>query len=377
MKKALVIHPILSTYTGGELLCLHVCRALLRAGYEVTLFSDTNDPAKAEQVYPGMGQVLAGCSHISSLTSHKSIPGIAIVKDFKEIKRSEALFANIHPDVTFCTQSSLLHVPSRLYHFIYSGAELFQYSTSYSTSSFPRQKLPRGYIGAKRALNNLVKRILNVELPNPNWYFAISPGVLRRLREKGHRNSSLLPPPCTQFPPMKKKDQIIQVTRLIPEKRVEIFLEAAKRLPKYHFVLMARTKPGLEAYAQGLQDKMPSNVTLVKSTLREAPHLLEESKIFLYTGGEDAMMMTVVEAVSAGCYPIVGKNTGPAETVETLGTGRFFETVDDLVPTINKVMGQIADPAEISERARVFSPERFEEKIVDIAENGVSSEKDH
>ncbi len=74
MKKALVI-PIQSTYTGGELLCLHVCRALLRAGYEVTLFSDTNDPAKAEQVYPGMGQVLAGCSHISSSTSHKAIPG--------------------------------------------------------------------------------------------------------------------------------------------------------------------------------------------------------------------------------------------------------------------------------------------------------------
>jgi glycosyltransferase involved in cell wall biosynthesis len=377
MKNALVIHPILSTYTGGELLCLHVCRALLQAGYEVTLFSDTNDPVKAEQVYPGMGQVLAGCSHISSLTSHKSIPGIAVIKDFKKIRRSEALFAKINPDVTFCTQSSLLHVPSRLYHFIYSGAELFQYSTGYSPSSFPKQKLPRGYVGAKRTINNLVKKILNVEPPNPNWYFAISPGVLKRLRERGNWNSSLLPPPCTQFPPMKKRDQIIQVTRLIPEKRVEIFLEAAKRLPKNHFVLMARTKPGLEAYARDLLDRMPSNVTVVKAPLREAPHLLEESKIFLYTGGEDAMMLTVVEAVSAGCYPIVGKNTGPAETVETLGIGSFFETVDDLVPTIQKTMGQIMNPAEISERARIFSPERFEEKIVDIAENGLRSEKDH
>src|SRR6266849_2132373 len=377
MKNALVIHPILSTYTGGELLCLHVCRALLRAGYEVTLFSDTNDPAKAEHVYPGMGHVLAGCSHISSLTSHKSIPGIAVIKDLKEIRRSEALFAESHPEVTFCTQSSILHVPSRLYHFIYSGAELFQYSTGYSPSSFPRQKLPHGYIGAKRTLNNLVRRILNVEPPNPNWYFAISPGVLRRLKEKGHSNSSLLPPPCTQFPPMKKMDQIIQVTRLIPEKRVEIFLEVAKRLPKYHFVLMARTKPGLEAYARDLLDRMPSNVTVVKASLREAPHLLEESKIFLYTGGEDAMMLTVVEAVSAGCYPIVGKNTGPAETVETLGIGGFFETVDDLVQTITKAMDQTVNPAEISERDRLFIPGRFEKKIVEIAENGVQSEKDH
>ncbi len=375
MKKALVIHPILSTYTGGELLCLHVCRSLLRAGYEVTLFSDTNDPAKAEQVYPGMGQVLARCSYISSLTSHKSIPGIAVIKDLKGIRKSEALFAKTKPEVTFCTQSSVLHVPSRLYHFIYSGAELFQYSTAYSSSAFPRQKLPHGYVRAKRTLNNLVKRILKVEPPNPDWYFAISPGVLERLRDKGRWNSSLLHPPCAQFPPREKKNQIIQVTRLIPEKRAEIFLEAARRLPKYHFVLMARTKPGLEAYAQNLQNRMPSNVTLVKSSLREAPHLLEESKIFLYTGREDAMMLTVVEAVSAGCYPIVSKNTGPAETVETIGIGSFFETVDDLVPTIQKIMSQTMNPVEISERARMFSPERFEDKIAEIAENGVQSER--
>ena len=195
------------------------------------------------------------------------------------------------------------------------------------------------------------------------------------MRAKGHWNSSLLPPPCTQFPPREKKSQIMQVTRLIPEKRVEIFLEAARRLPKYHFVLMARTKPGLEAYAQDLQNGMPSNVTLVKSSLREAPFLLEESKIFLYTGREDAMMLTVVEAVSAGCYPIVSKNTGPAETLETIGIGSFFSTVDDLVPTIQKVMGQTMNPAEISEKAKMFDPERFEEKIVEIAEHGVQSKR--
>ena len=90
---------------------------------------------------------------------------------------------------------------------------------------------------------------------------------------------------------------------------------------------------------------------------------------------EDAMMMTVVEAVSAGCYPIASKNTGPAETLETIGIGSFFSTVDDLVPTIQKAMSQTTNPADISEKARMFSPERFEEKIAEIAENGVQSEK--
>jgi hypothetical protein len=63
--------------------------------------------------------------------------------------------------------------------------------------------------------------------------------------------------------------------------------------------------------------------------------------------------------------------------VETIGTGSFFSTVDDLVPTIQKAMSQTMNPAEISEKARMFSPERFEEKIAEIAENGVQSEKVH
>ena len=161
------------------------------------------------------------------------------------------------------------------------------------------------------------------------------------------------------------------MTRIIPEKRVEIFLEVARRLPEYRFILLARTKPGLEAYARDIERRIPSNVAYFKTTLRQAPYLLEESKIYLYTGGETAMPLTTVEAISAGCYPIVGKNTGPEETIQSLGIGDTFDSVDDLVPTIRRVMKNPTNPLEISQKAKPFSPERFEEEIVDIAENGV------
>jgi glycosyltransferase involved in cell wall biosynthesis len=374
MKKALVIHPVLSIYTGGELLCLHVCQALLRAGYEVSLYSDANDPSKAEEVYPGMGQVLSECRHIPSKTAHRSIPGIAVIKDFKDIRRAESYFQEIAPDVTFCTQSSLFHVPSRLYHFIYHGTDLFQYSASYLSSSFPRQKLPHEYITVKRGLNNFLRKILQVKPPSPDWYFALSPSILERLRNSGYKNSSLIFQPSTQFQPRPKKEQVIQVTRLIPEKRVEIFLEAARRLPEYRFILLARTKPGLEAYARDIERRIPANVVYQRTTLGQTPHLLEESKVYLYTGGENAMMLSVVAAISAGCYPIVSKNTGPEETIEALGVGTTFSSIDDLVPTIRKVLQQATNPLEISERAKPFSPERFEQKIVDIADNGVRRE---
>ena len=374
MKKALVIHPVLSIYTGGELLCLQVCRALLRAGYRVTLYSDASDPAKAEEVYPGMGQVLSQCHHIPSNTAHRSIPGIAVIKDFKDIRKAESYFQEIAPDVTFCTQSSLFHVPSRLYHFIYHGTDLFQYSASYVSSSFPRQKLPQGYITMKRGLNNFLRKILQIKPPRPNWYFALSPSILERLRNNGHKNSSLIFQPSTQFLPRQKKNQVILVTRLIPEKRVEIFLEAARRLPEYRFILLARTKPGLEAYARDIEKRIPVNVVYQKTTLGQTPYLLEESKVYLYTGAENAMMLSVVAAISAGCYPIVAKNTGPEETIEFLGVGTTFTSIDDLVPTIREVMQKPTDPLEISERAKPFSQEKFDQKIVDIADYGVKQE---
>jgi len=374
MKKALVIHPVLSIYMGGELLCLQLCQALLRACYKVTLYSDANDPAKADQIYPGMGRVLSECYHVQSSTSHRSIPGIAIIKDLKDIRRTELKFQEIDPDVTFCTQSSVFHVPSPLYHFIYQGTDLFQYSASYLPSSFPRQKLPHGYIIAKRRLNNFLRNMLQVRPPSPNWYFAISPSILEGLRNNGYKNSSLILPPCTQFQPRQKTKQIIQVTRLIPEKRVEIFLEAARRLPEYRFILLARTKPGLEAYARDIERRVPANVAYFKTTLRQTPHLIEESKVYLYTGAETAMPLITVEAISAGCYPIVAKNTGPEETIRSLGIGETFDSVDDLIPTIRRVMEEPTNPLEISQKAKPFSPERFEEKILDIAENGVRPE---
>src|SRR3989449_4023173 len=324
MKKALVIHPVLSIYTGGELLCLQVCRALLRAGYRVTLYSDASDPAKAEEVYPGMGQVLSQCHHIPSNTAHRSIPGIAVIKDFKDIRKAESYFQEIAPDVTFCTQSSLFHVPSRLYHFIYHGTDLFQYSASYSSSSFPRQRLPHGYIAAKRGLNDFLRKILRVMPPSPDWYFALSPSILERLRSNGYRNSSLIFQPCTPFKPRQKTEQVIQVTRLIPEKRVEIFLEAARRLPEYRFVLLARTKPGLEAYARDIEKRIPANVVYRKTTLGQTPYLLEESKVYLYTGGENAMMLSVIAAISAGCFSIISQKNCSPETKKGLWVWATF-----------------------------------------------------
>src|SRR2546426_10187780 len=170
----------------------------------------------------------------------------------------------------------------------------------------------------KRGLNNFLRKILQIKPPRPNWYFALSPSILERLRNNGHKNSSLIFQPSTQFLPRQKKNQVILVTRLIPEKRVEIFLEAARRLPEYRFVLLARTKPGLEAYARDIEKRIPANVVYRKTTLGQTPHLLEESKVYLYTGGENAMMLSVIAAISAGCYYIKFKNYGTQDRKKAL-----------------------------------------------------------
>src|SRR2546425_3111898 len=61
-KNALVIHPQMSYYAGGELLCLYVCKALQEVGYKVTLACDVFSPADAERFF-GLGSVVRQCNH--------------------------------------------------------------------------------------------------------------------------------------------------------------------------------------------------------------------------------------------------------------------------------------------------------------------------
>ena len=372
MKEALVIHPQMSYYAGGELLCLYVCKALQEAGYHVTLACDVFKPLEIDRFF-GLGSVVQNCKHKKIATFSPIFPFLVALQRFPYAIKMRTLLSKTKAEVIFSTQSSSFYIPNkRLFHVVYNARDVFNYPLGSNLSS-PTSSKPIGK--PYRFLLRQIKRLLlDPYTPKPTIFFAVGSLVLQDLVQQGYRNSTLLFPPCrTTFrPEFPKKRQVVQFTRIIPDKRLELFLEIAQRLPQYPFYIVGRTSPqsGVDReYSQKILRSLPGNVTFVEALTRERPDLLEQSKVYLYTGTETGIGVAIVEAISAGCIPFSPNGVGATDVIRAAGVGYLFDSAQQAAEKIGTVIeaeqteGEVS---EISERSHMFNPEIFMEQIKKI-----------
>ncbi len=309
MKHALVIHPVLSSYAGGEYLCLNVCEALQEMEYHVSLACDVFRPSDIERIY-GLGRVMEKCSHVRIPEFRAPIQRFMVLQRLLYAIRVWPMLRDTDADIVFSTQSSPFIIPQRIFHFVYNADDLFSYPPAatppnhHHTDKGPRKLY---FDAMKKATRFLWRK----RPESQDWLFAIGSNVLGDLRKRGYRNSSLAFPPCrVNFKPrFPKKKQVVQAARIIPEKRLELYFDIASRLPEYRFYLVGRDAPLSRklypGYSTRLLSRLPRNVTYVDAFVRERPELLEESKVYVYTGAERGIGLALVEAIAAGCIPFL------------------------------------------------------------------------
>lgn len=371
-----MVHCKLSVYAGAEYLCLYTCKILQDIGYHVNLVSDVFDPSKVEQLYE-MGKVLSKCRHIRLPEPGTKLPPKLLALERLLYTVRLARFANSLSRMDFAivlsTQSSIFHFPGkRLYHFMYEVTDLFCYPMP-----LVKGALPRGG-PAKIAYFSLLMTLYTAlaGTPGPLWYFVAGRRALNRLRRMGYNNSSFFYPPSRVMEMKQPKvKQIVQASRIAPEKRLEFLFETAKRLPSYKFYLVGknfpvhrRSNPG---YAERLLAELPPNVTYVE-TIPGRPKLLEESKVYFHTGLEMGMLNILIEAMSAGCILVVPEKGVAGQVVTESGIGYQYNSVEDAVEKLKLAMEGDSDwtPLEISERAKQFGPQAFEEMIRKLVSEG-------
>src|SRR6266446_1739660 len=373
-KDALVIHPQLSYYAGGELLCLYVCKALQEAGFRVMLACDVFSPADAERFF-GLGHVVQQCDHMKIAKFSPILPYLASLQRIPYAIKMRTLLSKTNADVVFSTQSSSFHVPQRrLFHFVYNILDLFNHPAGSNLSGPESSKEP-----IKKPYYFLLRQVRRIfwdrYSPRPATFFAVGSLVLQDLRKRGYQNSRLIFPPCrTSFKPkFPKKKQVVQYTRILPNKRIELFSEIAQLLPQYPFFLVGRTPSERNGtnheYSQRILRGLPRNVTYVDALTRERPDLLEESKVYLYTGTEAGIGVALVEAISAGCIPFSPYGVGAVDIIETATVGQLFSSARQAAERIEMTLEgeQTAEEIrEISEKAHIFGPENFEKQIKKI-----------
>lgn len=379
VKQALVIHPWFTVMGGGELLCLHTCKALQDAGYEVSLVADEFNPDAVERIY-GMGDVLKACKWIRVEPFRPFSPRIKQFRFFAVQRlfynrRIRNAIRNLPGDVVFSTQSSVFTISGRpVYHFLYSITDLFAYPAILSRELVRYRLGGGGKIGKKLMLYYYFLtglRNLLIGDPRPELFFALSENVRRELLSRGYSNAvTIYPPARMDFVPREKKLQVVTVSRIVPQKRLEMFLAVARRLPQYQFYIVGRDTPELRrlnvGYSEKIMGSMPSNVHYIEAPIKEVPGYLEESKVYLYCGVEPGIGIAMMEACGAGCVPVAPCVGGGAEVVFALNEGLTFppDDVGEAARAIELAMAFTVAPASIRERVvGLFSAEAFRDRV--------------
>src|SRR5439155_23979181 len=111
-------------------------------------------------------------------------------------------------------------------------------------------------------------------------------------------------------------------------------------------------------YSDKLLSNVPPSLNYIETPIVKHPELLEESKVYLQTSKEWGVLLTIIEAISAGCIPVVPSLASEAEIVKLAGVGYLYENLGDAMEKIRLAMeGEIkGSPVEISERAKQFGP---------------------
>ncbi len=198
---------------------------------------------------------------------------------------------------------------------------------------------------------------------------AISENVRGRIRRYYDREARVIYPPVatSRFRFEEIGDFWLSVCRIYPEKRIELQLDAFRRLPQERLVLVGGYSPGDFAERYLARLKPPPNVTLV-GEIPEArlTDLYARCRGFLTTALDEDFGITPVEAMASGKCVLATDEGGYRETVVSGRTGyllppdpaAFASKIRELDESTLKAM---KDPCVA--RARDFDEEIFVRKM--------------
>jgi glycosyltransferase involved in cell wall biosynthesis len=203
---------------------------------------------------------------------------------------------------------------------------------------------------------------------------AVSDFTKEFIKEKWRRDATTLYPPCpvdlySDLRDRSKENQVITVGRIGPEKRMELFLEIARRMPNVNFAIIGSVSSDKKSYSDMLRKTAPSNVSFIIAPLRKVKDILGKAKVYVHCALNEHFGITIVEAMAAGCVPVV-HDSGGAREIVTNSVGYKWDTVDEACTEIGNLMeddslrGVFSEAAAV--RSRLFGPEAFESGLARV-----------
>ena len=157
---------------------------------------------------------------------------------------------------------------------------------------------------------------------NSTMNLPVSTNVARRVRAISRKSNYVLVYNCVKLRPKETSDEqnrtdILTVAMIDSErtyhiKGIDLFVETARLLPQFQFVIVGFDSNKLEHF----QDSFPPNVKIVTETLHEdMPEFYVRAKIYCQLSRSESFGISLAEAILHGCIPLVTNEGGMPEVV--------------------------------------------------------------
>ena len=362
--KVLLIHPRLSVKGGGERVAIHSILAATKAGHEVTLLSEEFDEASFADFY--------GCPGLFDKVDRFYYPAFKPVLGPRFLLYQRLIYHWLRIrkavsrdsfDIVLSTQD-IGYVPST-HAPVIQYCYFPEYFSHLQTGSSPVWRLY--YRPASTYYRNRVRRV--------GILLSVSDFTRGFVAKKWERDSKTVYPPCpvedySEFTNVKSRENlVVTIGRIVPEKRFHLFIELARIVPKTRFVAIGSLSDETSAYYDQLKKSAPENVSFVLSPLRKVRDILGRAMAYVHCAENEHFGITIVEAMAAGCVPIVHDSGGPKEIV-TSDVGLRWSNLSVAARQIVMLAENDSLRRELSAaasvRARQFRPEVFESEMTRI-----------
>ena len=348
---------------GGERVAVHSIKAAVDRGDAVTLVSESFDVELFEEFF--------GCNGLFNQVQMVTYPEFRVRLNkltlyrrllYHQLRQKRALRGCEDFDLLLSTQD-IGYVPD----VEVPAVQYCQFPEYYShLESNPFSPWWRLYYSpARRFYRRKINRVETI-LCNSKY----TQGFIKRVWSRDALN---IYPPC----PTEGYDQassrenlVVSVGRLVPEKRFEDFLAMARQLPMLQFAIIGNIDKEKISYYNRMSLEKPANLeVLVAPPYKTLRKVLSHSKVYVHCMKNEHFGIAMVEAMAAGCVPVVHDSGGPREIV-THDVGYRWRELSEAIEQISTLMKdeglRLKLSAAARERAKLFSPEVFESKLSSV-----------
>jgi glycosyltransferase involved in cell wall biosynthesis len=258
------------------------------------------------------------------------------------------------------------------------------------------EKFPEMRLGFKGNIKKFIKELFVLNRPKPSEKHKIYPldkwtaGEIKDFWNLESTEPYLYPEiKVDEFDKSEKKDQIVVFGRIAPnkfiEKSIKIFAKGTKKFKDYNLVIMGGVTPETKNYKKKLQYlikklSLENKVEIIEDiSFERLRDILSESKVLIDSQNKVSLTMTAIEAMAAGCVPLVIRECG--NYLDIINEGEFgysFEEVDEGGMKLEIILDKLdkggIDINKSIKRAHDFNGKKFKETVVQIlADNGLEN----